>query len=143
MTPGITSSSATRLGGCANDVRALARGAHERLAGGKSISLGLSNEWRSQLAPSLARELSEAREFIKVIATVEEADFEILQQGKLKEPFATRGVTHGLKLASALDRLMVQAMRGGLTRSPGPLPDNTSKAWTTTQIGFRLIQANN
>jgi hypothetical protein len=121
----------------------LARGAHERLAGGKSISLGLSNEWRSQLAPSLARELSEAREFIKVIATVEEADFEILQQGKLKEPFATRGVTHGLKLASALDRLMVQAMRGGLTRSPGPLPDNTSKAWTTTQIGFRLIQANN
>jgi hypothetical protein len=119
------------------------RGARERLAGGKTISLGLSNERRSQLAPSLARELNEAREFIKVIATVQEADFEILQQRKLKEPFATRGVTPGLKPASALDRLMAQAMQGGRTRSPGPPPDNTSEAWTTAQIGFRLVQANN
>ncbi|MGH2542428.1 MAG: caspase family protein, partial [Ardenticatenaceae bacterium] len=63
------------------------RGAHEPLEAGKSYTLGLSRRRREQLTPTLPPEIPEAREIVKVIATAEDADFEILEQLALKTPY--------------------------------------------------------
>jgi len=54
------------------------RGSHEQLAPGRTFSLGLSRKRNEQLTQNLAGYVSEFWE-IKVIATIEQADFEILE----------------------------------------------------------------
>lgn len=117
------------------------RGAHESLAPGKTYSLGLSRKRREQLAPQLPPEIAEARQRVKVIATVEDADFELLQQKPLKAPFATRSaLARGGRPVSALSKLLEQAMQGGQTRALGVPPASVEDEWTTAQIEFRLRQ---
>ncbi len=116
-------------------------GAHEALAPGKTISIGLSRKRSEQLAPQLPQEVAEARQIVKVIATVDDADFELLQQGPLKAPFAKRGArTRDGKPVSALSRLLEQAMVGGTRSALGPPPASIEDEWTTAQIEFRLTQ---
>jgi len=112
-----------------------ARGAHEPLAPGKTYSLGLSQKRNEQLAPQLPPEIAEVRQSVKVIATVADADFEVLEQGALKTPYATRrAVTRG----DPLSKLLEQAMAGGKTRALGAPPASATDEWTAAQVDFRI-----
>jgi len=117
-------------------------GAHEALAPGQTYSLGLSRRTAEQLQPGLPRQIAEAVETIKVIATVDDADFEILQQPALKAAYATRGALArgGQDAPSALSQLMAQAMAGGGTRAFGPPPAAAEDEWTTVQQQVRITQ---
>ncbi|MCP4701700.1 MAG: SUMF1/EgtB/PvdO family nonheme iron enzyme [Gammaproteobacteria bacterium] len=55
------------------------RGSHEQLAPERTFSLGLSRKRNEQLTRNLPGGISESWEVIKVIATVDEADFELLE----------------------------------------------------------------
>lgn len=60
-----------------------------------------------------ARQFSEAREFLKIVATEEEADYEVLRQGGLRVPLPN----HRAGSDSALDQLLAMTMHG--TRALG------------------------
>ena len=114
-------------------------GAHEQLAPGKSISIGLSKEKAKQLEVQLPEdwpaEATESREILKVIATVADANFENLQQGALKSPFGAKRTVRGARggTPSALDQLFTHAMNG--TRAGFRAPKTTADdEWTTTQL---------
>ena len=116
-----------------------AQGAHEALEAGRSIRLGFSPRRAEQLAAQLPKGVSEAREYIKVIATVEEADFELLEMGALKTPGQTRAVAPpGPR--SALNELFEQAAQGSGTRALGAPPSTVEDEWTTAEVQFRLIR---
>lgn len=117
------------------------QGSHEALPAGEALSLGLSRKRMQQLAPSLPQELNEVREYIKVIATLEDTDFEVLQQKSLKEPYTKRKVRAiGHKPVSALGALLGQAMSGGRARALGSPPASVEDEWNTAQIAFHVIQ---
>jgi len=120
-------------------------GAHERLAPGQTLSLGLSRKKRDQLAPNLPEEVAEAREFVKVIATVDDADFEILQQKSLKSPHHTRSVQTRGAHVSALSALLEQAAGGGVaqSRNLGAPVGTADDEWTTASVDFRMVQPAN
>ena len=116
------------------------KGAHEALPGnGGKLRLGLTRKRREQLTPGLPKGVNEAREFIKVIATLEETDFELLQMGELKSPTATRSVTRGDK-RSALTSLLEQAADGSGTRAIGAPVAAVEDEWMTAEIQFRLTR---
>lgn len=69
------------------------------------------------------------------LATVVEADFEILQQPALKSAFDTRVIPSS---DSALTRLLGQAMYG--TRALRPGAAAVEDAWMTTELKFQLIR---
>lgn len=115
-------------------------GAHEPLEPGKSIQLGLSAKRREQLTPLLPEGINEVREFIKVIATIEETDFELLRM----EPLKTSGQTRSVVLPgkrSALNALLEQAAQGSGTRALGAPPSTVEDEWITAQLQYRLIRA--
>ncbi|MEZ4673282.1 MAG: caspase family protein [Caldilineaceae bacterium] len=66
------------------------KGAHEALKPGGVFSHGLTNRRRGQLMATLPDGMVDAIERFKVIATVHETNFELLQQGALKSPFVSR-----------------------------------------------------
>jgi hypothetical protein len=116
------------------------QGVHEALPAGETLSLGLSRKRRQQMAPSLPKELSEAREYVKVIATLEDTDFEVLKQKSLKEPYARRSVRAiGDMPVSALGALLGQVMSGGRARALGSPPASVEDEWNTAQITFQVI----
>lgn len=115
------------------------RGAHEALRAGKTYALGLSRKRTDQLVAKLPPDVTEARQVVKVIATTEDADFEILEQGALKAAYTKRrAIGKGGRPVSALSRLLELAMAGGRTRALGPPPASVDDEWTTAQVEFRL-----
>jgi len=115
-------------------------GAHEALRPGGIFHLGLSNRRRAQLVAALPDGYAEAIERFKVIATLAETNFELLQQGPLKSPFATRAVT-GVgageqgegRPPSALDELLGRAINGN-QRAFGAPPATIADEWTTAEL---------
>ncbi|MCP4697776.1 MAG: caspase family protein, partial [Gammaproteobacteria bacterium] len=68
------------------------RGAHEQLEAGRTFSLGLSRKRGEQLTNQLPKDSAEGWDVLKVIATVDETDFEQLEQPPLgKNMNARRG----------------------------------------------------
>ena len=117
------------------------RGAHEAVkAHGGKLSLGLSRKRREQLTPGLPEGVNEAREFIKVIATLEETDFELLQMSALKSADDSRSVTSRGK-RSALTTLLEQAAGGSETRAIGAPATAVEDEWTTAEIQFRIVRS--
>ncbi|MEM7132543.1 MAG: caspase family protein [Chloroflexota bacterium] len=113
-------------------------GAHERLEAGYAYSLGCSRKRRDQLLASLPKQLQETHQRVKVIATVDDADFELLEQKALKSPWvASRSV---LQTGNAFSKLMHQTMGGGKKRALGPPPTAVEDEWTTAQIEYRLVR---
>ena len=86
--------------------------------------------------PELRRQFVKAREFVKVIATVEEADFGLLQQDSLTAPYPKCSATN-----SALGRLMHQAMVGGQYRALGPVKTSTDDDWTTVEVAYVVTRS--
>lgn len=116
------------------------QGAHEALEPGKKLQLGLSVKKSEQLTPILPKEINEAREFIKVIATVAESDFELLQMGPLKTPGQTRSAALPGK-RSALTELLEQAAQGSGARALGAPPSTVEDEWITAELQFRMLRS--
>jgi hypothetical protein len=114
-------------------------GEHTALEPGRTIALGLSAKRKEQLMPGLSEGINEAREFIKVIATVDETDFELLQMHPLKTAGATRSIAQAGK-RSALTALLERAAQGSSTRALGTPPSTSQDEWTTTDVQFRLVR---
>lgn len=113
--------------------------AGEALEPGRTISLGLSPKRKEQLQPGLDEGINEAREFVKVIATVEQTDFELLQMRPLK----TAGQTRSVALSgsrSPLTALLEQAAQGSGKRAIGTPPSTAEDEWATTEVQFRLVR---
>ena len=111
------------------------RGGRVRVDAGQTAWLG--REEQDRLAFDIDDEeeekrFSQGREFLKVIATVEEADFATLAQGPLKTPYSKRRAAGG----SPLDRLFEQAMSGGNQRALGPAKKQVENAWTTAELQY-------
>jgi hypothetical protein len=117
------------------------QGSHETLsANGGKLSLGLSRKRQEQLAPGLPKEFNEASEFIKVIATRKETDFEILQMSNLKSPIKSRSASRSSK-DSPLTIMLEQAANGSPTRSLRTPPTKAEDEWTTTESQFRIVRS--
>ena len=93
-------------------------GAHERLEAGYAYSLGCTRKRREQLLASLPKQLNETHQTIKVIATVDDADFELLEQKALKSPWIDK--RNVLQTGNPFNKLMHQAMGGGKKRAAWP-----------------------
>lgn len=119
------------------------RGAHEALEPGKPFYLGLDRQRSRQLRASLPDpQVLEAREVLKVIATVEDTDFEILRQGALKSAYQVPDVrTRGGGPPSALEQLLRQAAAGGSqTRHFGGAAARVEDDWTTASIEVHVVR---
>jgi hypothetical protein len=117
------------------------KGAHEPLLPGATFQIGLSAKRSEQLQASLPDGFAEAKDTFKVIATVADADFEVLQQGELKTPFQTRQVRGGAGgPPSALEQLLEQAVNGGQTRAFGPPRASVADEWTTVELVVTTIR---
>jgi len=111
-------------------------GSHEQLEPGKTFVVG---HQRERYAFKLPSEVPEARQVIKVIATLEETDFELLQQGPLKTPYTQSKKAD--RDMSALGQLFQQAMFGKPYRSALTIEEVEAAAedkWTTAQLDFRI-----
>jgi len=122
------------------------QGAHEPLRPGGVFSFGLTNRRRAQLSAALPAGMAEATERFKVIATVAETNFELLQQGALKSPFVTRSVTGvGTDEAgqprppSPLDELLGQAINGNQRAFRMP-PAGVADEWTTAERAVLVVE---
>ncbi|RIK40953.1 MAG: hypothetical protein DCC55_13415 [Chloroflexi bacterium] len=117
------------------------KGAHEPVQAGTTFSFGLSAKRNEQLEAFLADDLAEAKEIFKVIATVADTNFEVLEQGPLKSPFQTRSAARSAdQPASALDQLLAQAMNGGKTRAYGPPRASVADEWTTAEVVVTTVR---
>jgi hypothetical protein len=119
------------------------RGAHEPVQAGTTFQFGLSASRREQIQAFLPDGISEAKETFKLIATVADADFELLQQGPLKTPLETRAVSRAGGPLSALDALLLQAANGGRSRAFGPPPATVADEWTTTELVVTTVRKAN
>ncbi len=115
------------------------KGAHEPLAPGQSYFLGLSADPEEQLVFEL-EDMAEARETYKVIATKEEADFEILTQDELKTAFSTRSVEVRTAETSPINQLLDLAMSMDESTRAAARKRKTSvkDEWTTAQVSFLI-----
>jgi hypothetical protein len=116
------------------------KGAHEALQPGATFRLGFSAKRSEQLVAHLDNGLAEAKDTFKVIATVADADFEVLQQGALRTPFQTRTVQGRGGAPSALDQLLAQAVNGGNARAFGPPPASVADEWTTVELVVTTVR---
>jgi hypothetical protein len=122
-------------------------GAHEALQPGGVFAFGLTSRRRAQLQAQLPPNMAEAVERFKVIATVHETDFALLQQSELKTPFMTRAVqSAGLdaegneRPPSALDQLLGQTMNGNPRAFRIP-PATVADEWTTAECAVLVVEA--
>ncbi len=122
------------------------QGAHEPLKAGGVFAFGLTNRRRGQLAAALPPGMAEAVERFKVIATVHETNFAVLQQKALKTFFKTRAVRGaGTDAAgqerppSALDELLGQAINGNQRAFRVP-PATVADEWTTAELSVLVIE---
>ena len=123
-------------------------GAHEPLKPGGTLSVGLSAKRLERLAASIPEGMAQSRDVFKLIASVADTDFDVLQSDPLKLPGGKRGAPPATKavratrgMPSALDQLLAQARTGGRTRSGyGPPPASAEDEWTTAQIEVLTVQ---
>ncbi len=113
--------------------------AGEALEPGQKIELGLSAKRNEQLQPGLDKGINEAREFVKVIATLAQTDFELLQMSPLKTAGQTRSVARSGP-RSPLTALLEQAAQGSGKRAIGAPPSTAADEWATAEIQFRLVR---
>ncbi|MCX6046963.1 MAG: caspase family protein, partial [Chloroflexi bacterium] len=117
------------------------QGAHEPLAAGHIFRLGLSAKKSEQFSAQLPADVAEGKDIFKLIATRTDTNFEVLQQGPLKSPFATRSIAGARGQApSALDSLLTQAINGGNQRAFGPPTASVADAWTTAEVTVLTVQ---
>lgn len=115
-------------------------GAHEALKAGNSLAIGLSNRRNEQIQVELPKGMVEGRDLFKVIATVQDTSFEMLEQGPLKSPFdRSRVVPSADRPASALDEILQSAMHGQQARAYGPPPATVADEWTTTELEVTTV----
>lgn len=116
------------------------KGSHEPLQPGGTYTLGLTADPNDQIVFELDEDVPEIKETFKVIATKEEADFDILVQGELKTAYSTRSVD--LTAASPLNQLLslAMAMDDGARAAARKRPPSVEDEWTTTQVTFTVIQ---
>ncbi len=120
----------------------IAGGAHEALHAGRTLSLGLSNRRSEQYMAQLPTGMVEGRDLFKVIATVKDTSFEILQQGALKTPFDGKKVVRSADhRPSALDQILQNAMTGERTRAYGAPPARVEDEWTTAELEVITVQS--
>jgi hypothetical protein len=116
-------------------------GAHEPVQAGTTFSFGLATRRSEQIEAFLADDLAEAKETFKVIATVADANFEVLKQGPLKSPYQTRNAARSAgQPASTLDKLLAQAMNGGTARAYGPPRASVADEWTTAEVVVTTVR---
>jgi hypothetical protein len=113
----------------------------QALEPGATLSLGLSRQTADQLAPLLPADITEVNQVVKVFASVQPANYEVLTQGPLKLPFSVTRSVGRTGPGSPLTRLMELAMQGGQHRALGPPPAHPMDEWTTTQTEFTLVRA--
>lgn len=119
-----------------------AGGAHEALQAGRTLSLGLSNRRSEQLMAQLPTGMVEGRDLFKVIATVKDTSFEMLEQGALKTPFdGKKAVRSSGRPLSALDQILQNAMTGEKTRAYGAPPASVEDEWTTAELEVITVQS--
>jgi len=117
------------------------QGAHEPLAPGRTLALGAARKKSEQFSAALPQGMAEGKDIFKVIATVADTNFDALQLGPLKSPFVTRAVIgRGGQGASALDRLLAQAVNGGNQRAFGPPRASVADEWTTAEVAVVTVQ---
>ena len=115
-------------------------GAHEALKAGKTLAIGLSNRRHEQLQVSLPKGMVEGRDVFKVIATVQDTSFEMLEQAALKSAFdRSRVVPAADRPASALDQILQSAMQGQQARAYGPPPATVADEWTTAEFEVTTV----
>ena len=115
-------------------------GANEALAPGENLQLGLSIAEQYQLIPHLAPQFDQAREFIKVIATLKEVDLGLLQMPPLKSADQVEQTIPPEKQNEALQALGIQVKPDTHRRSPEIPPQNIAQDWFTYEIAYRLIR---
>ena len=114
-------------------------GANEPLAPNQTYFLGLSADPEEQYDFSgLDPDIAEIQEVVKVIATKEDTNFEILTQGELKMPHTQRRSLASSPLEQLLDLAMTmdEGVRGAIRKRKPSVKD----AWTTTQVSLTVIQ---
>ena len=117
-------------------------GAHEALAPGHTIHLGLSNRRSEQFILQVPSGMTERRDRFKVIATVQETNFDVLTQGPLKSPFTARDVTPATdRPLSPLEQILQSALLGGQRNAYGPPPATTEDEWTTAELAVTTVAA--
>ncbi len=117
-------------------------GAHEALAPGRTVSIGLSNRRTEQFILQVSAGMTERRDRFKVIATVQETNFDVLMQGALKSPFTTKSVAPATdRPLSPLEQILQSAMLGGQRSAYGPPPATTEDEWTTAELAVTTVAA--
>lgn len=116
------------------------KGAHEAFAPGKTLSIGLRPD--EQIALALPENVAEVRETFKVIATVKDADFDILTMEPLKTTFQQRDTRTRSFTNSPLDQILDLAMENQPdTRAAlRHLRPSFKDEWTTAQVGFLVTR---
>ncbi|MCE7984845.1 MAG: caspase family protein [Caldilinea sp. CFX5] len=117
-------------------------GANEALAPGRQVSLGLSNRRSEQRILQVASGMTERRDRFKVIATVQETNFDTLRQGALKSPFVAKAVAPATdRPLSPLEQILQSAVLGGQRNIYGPPPATTEDEWTTAELEVTTVAA--
>lgn len=115
-------------------------GAHEALAPGRTIAIGLSNRRSEQFVLDVKKGMTERRDRFKIIATVQETNFDVLQQGALKSPFITKALAPATdRPLSPLERILQSALLGGQRSAFGPPPATTEDEWTTAELEVTTV----
>ncbi len=110
-------------------------GAREALGPGRSLVLGRSARLRDQLAALLPEGVLETSEQFKLFAAAADVDYSLLRQGPLGVPFQAPGPARAS--AAGLEQTLVQVM-GGVR---GGTSGGASAAWTSVQLGLRIVAA--
>jgi len=117
-------------------------GAHEALAPGRTVAIGFSNRRSEQFILQVPQDMTERRDRFKVIATVQETNFDVLKQGALKSPFTARAMAPTAdRPLSPLEQILQSAMLGGQRSAYGPPPATTEDEWTTAELEVTTVAA--
>ena len=121
----------------------IAKGTRKRVAPGGTIWFGRDSvdepvEYNLPDDPELASQFTEAREFLKVIATEEEADFSVVQQRGIDVAVGTHRSSSSSQ--NSLDQLLESALAG--SRALGSSKKKArEKDWTTTEMEYVVVKS--
>jgi hypothetical protein len=113
-------------------------GSYKRIDAGSTAWLGregLKLMFQMPEDPDARAAFVEGREFVKVIATVEEAEFSLLEQDSLRLPYGKRAAGD-----SELDLLFEQAMTGGRKRALKLVRTSPDDDWTTAELEYLVVR---